>query len=218
MSAKQRDNATLPRKVELRRRAMRALTAAAVPTVVLETHGGLGRIGDACYRDVEEGIVFERDPEKAGLLARKRPTWAVYEGDCEAALAAGVGAHLAVTLLDLDPYGDPWPALEAYFGSPRPRAPRLEVVVNDGLRQAVKCGIAWRVESLRAIVQRRGNDLHADYLEVCRELLAESGARAGYRVAAWAGYYCGARQNMTHYWATLLLGEELAEEGATDAG
>jgi hypothetical protein len=202
-----KDNSTFDLKVRLRRHALREV---ATP-VVMETHGGRGRIGDACYQDVEAGVVFEKDPAKVDLLARKRPTWAVYECDCETAIQHGAGAHLEVNFLDLDPYGDHWPVLDAFFTSDRPRAATLQVLVNDGLRQKVKLGCAWNSASMSTVVLRRGNDLYPVYLEVCKELLQEKAALAGYRLDGFQGYYCGHLGQMTHYWARLVLGSASAK-------
>lgn len=129
-----KDHSTLWSKVLLRRTLLQTVRE----PVVLETHGGTGRLYQRCYSDVPEGIAFERDRRRAQLLARQRPTWAVYHADCVRALAAGVGAHLLVNVLDCDPWGDPWPALRAFFTSRRPRAQELLVVVQDGLRQKVQ--------------------------------------------------------------------------------
>lgn len=194
------DNSTLRLKVQLRRNALREIS----DPVVMETHGGWGRIFECCYRQLPTGVVFEKLPEKAARLAAQRPTWAVYEADVVRALASGVGAHLPVNFLDLDPYGEPWPAIAAFFSSARPFAPRLALVVNDGLRQKLRMNGGWHVASLERAVARRGNAaLYRDYLDVCRELVAEQAAKAGYAIKRWAGYYCGAHQNMTHYAAVL---------------
>lgn len=181
------------------------MEAAGQGPVILETHGGVGRIGDACYGEVLAGCVFEKDPAKSGILARKRPTWAVYECDCETAIRGGVGDYLEVTLLDVDPHGDPWPVIEAFFASDRPRATVLRVAVNDGLRQKVKMGGAWSAGTLEQMVQRYGNQLFSRYVEVCCELMKEKAALAGYRLDGWRGYYCGHAKQMTHYAATLSL-------------
>jgi len=199
----QKDNSTGPQKVALRREALRAMT---VPPVVMETHGGAGHLWRQCYSHVRDGIVFEQQPAKTAILAHQRPTWSVYEGDCIGALEAGAGRHLAVTFLDVDPYGEPWPVLEAFFTSERPRVPELQVVVNDGLRlRMALAGGAWSTDSLAPLVARYGNDLHDTYLACCEEFLAELSARAGYTLALFTGYYCGHNQAMTHYWATLVL-------------
>jgi len=171
--------------------------------VIMETHGGSGRLWKACYQSVERGVVFEKNPDWSGWLALQRPTWAVYEADCVRALRDGAGAHLTVNVLDLDPWGDPWPAIFAFFDSERPRAATLWVVVNDGLRQKVRMGGAWNVRTLQAMVSKYGNDLHDKYLEICREMMQQASARAGYSLASWAGYYCGHGRQMTHYLAEL---------------
>ena len=198
-----RDNSTFRQKVALRRLTLKHVGA----PVVMETHGGLGKIWSACYRTVLDGVVFEKKPERAGFLARQRPTWAVYEADCVAAVRGGAGAHLEVNVLDVDPYGDPWPAIGAFFESERPRAPAVYVMVNDGLRQGVRMCKAWSCGTLAGMVERFGNDLHGVYLDVCQELMKEKASQAGYGLARFAGYYCGHAQMMTHYVAVLELEE-----------
>jgi len=196
---KKKDNSTFKEKVALRKTMLRRIGY----PVVMETHGGRGELFLACYAGVRQGVVFEKKPERSAFLARQRPTWAVYETDCEMAIRAGVGGHLMVNVLDVDPYGNPWPVIEAFFGSERPRADKLFVVVNDGLRQKIRMGGSWSVGSLQSAVEKYGNDLHPIYLDVCRELMQEKAAKAGYALTAWAGYYCGHIKMMTHYLAEL---------------
>lgn len=198
-----RDNSTFREKVALRRRAMAQID---VP-VVLETHGGAGKLYRACYAHVAQGVVFERDARKAEVLAMQRPTWAVYEGDCVAALRDDAAAWQETTLLDCDPYGEPWPVLRAFFGSTRAFAPRMAVVVNDGLRQKIMAGGAWSTASLQDAVAVFGNDIYHRYLDVCAWLLQQIAPQAGYAVRRFEGYYCGVRGNMTHYLAVLEQGE-----------
>lgn len=195
-----KDNTTFRRKLRLRRLALRVLGQT---PVVMETHGGYGRLWLECYRDVVDGVVFEVDGHKADTLAEQRPSWAVYQADCVTALAGGAGAHLAINLLDVDPYGEPWPVLDAFFASERPRPNRMVVVVNDGLRRNVRFGFAWHVGSLAPIVERYGNDLFDRYLEACEEIMQQKAAQAGYAVSRFSGYYCGEKKNMTHYLAIL---------------
>lgn len=200
MTDKKRDNSTFREKAALRKVMLRQLGK---QPVVMETHGGMGQVWAACYASLPEGVVFEKDEGRAAHLARQRPTWAVYEADCVEALEGGAGAHLTVDVLDVDPYGEPWPTLRAFFESDRPKAPRLWVVVNDGLRQKVKLGGAWSVGSLASIVERFGNDLHGRYLEVCEVMVGEIAAQAGYSLDRFTGYYCGYLSQMTHYLALL---------------
>lgn len=171
--------------------------------VVMETHGGGGGgVFPSCYREVESGVAFERDSAKAAVLAQQRPTWAIYEADCVASLAGGAGGHLRVNVLDVDPYGECWPVLKAFFESDRPRSERLFVAVNDGLRQKIKSG-AWSVKSMVGMVQKYGNSLCGRYLQVCEELLAHHAKAAGYELELFHGYYCGASKAMTHFVAHL---------------
>lgn len=201
---KVKDNSTYPFKKRLRERALEALVEAGIAApVVMETHGGTGQLFRGCYRNLTQGVVFEQNGEKAVKLARQRPTWAVYQCDCVSALSEGVGGHLAVELLDVDPYGDSHPTLDAFFASARPFAPVMAVVVNDGLRQSLGLGTAHNIRSMQGMVEKYGNDLHPIYLEVSQELLVGYAKRVGYTVTMFAGYYCGPAQFNTHWMALL---------------
>lgn len=169
----------------------------------METHGGMGKLYERLYAHLPIGIVFEKKPDKVNLLTKQRPTWAVYEGDCEAAIAAGVGAHLPVNFLDVDPYGSPWRVIEAFLMSDRPKPEQLHVVVNDGLRQSIQLTGGWKQKDVQPLVQRFGNGLYGKYLDCCQILMHEKATQAGYTLSRWAGYYTGKNQHMTHYWAVL---------------
>lgn len=198
--SQQKDNSTFLLKTSLRRKLLKMVDS----PVVMETHGGRGKIFSACYTDIERGIVFEKNEEKSAILAMQRPTWSVYECDCEMAIRANVGSCLPVNFLDCDPYGEAWPVLDAFFQSERLFTSTLAIVVNDGLRQMLKINGGWRVKSLAEIVARHGNDsLYNNYLEVCQELLKEKASQRGYALTRWAGYYCGYQEQMTHYAALL---------------
>ena len=202
-----KDGSTEGLKVSLRRRWRRLAVdwLGEAPPVVMETHGGLGRLFIGCYEDIAQGIVFEQQPSRVEVLARQRPSWAVYGGDCERLLTVGVGAHLSVDWLDLDPYGSPWEALHAFLTSARPRASHVVLTVNDGLRLRVKIDQSWRTPVLEPVVRRFGNDLHDRYLQVCRWLLEREAGEAGYDLSRFEGYYCGHAAQMTHYAALLTL-------------
>jgi hypothetical protein len=200
MLKKKRDNTTFKLKLNLRKQALLELDE----PVVMETHGGWGKLYGHLYSEFP-GVVFEKDSDKAEFLARQRPTWAVYETNCQRALRDGVGAHLDVNFLDLDPYGEPWPVLSAFLNSKRPLPPKLVVCVNDGLRKSLHMGGGWHVKSLSEICNRYGNAwlLH-NYIEVCKEMLRQRGERVGYDLARWTAYYCGHKDTMTHYAAVLI--------------
>lgn len=201
--ATQKDNSTLNLKTSLRRNVLAELGA---PAVVCETHGGYGHIYERCYRGAVGGVVFEKDPAKAAFLARQRPAWAVYECDSTYALGAGVGGHLAINFLDLDPYGEPWPVLDAFLAGHGERLPNVwGLAVNDGLRQKVQLAGGWDVASLADAVGRWGAaNMHRHYLDVCRWLVEQKAGRLDFKLARWAGYHCGAAQGMTHYGAVLV--------------
>jgi len=191
-----KDNSTLSLKVSLRRNLLREIDR----PVVLETHGGIGSIYARCYQDIADGITFEKNEDKAEHLARQRPTWAVYNADCVNALEAGVGAHLPINFVDIDPYGEPWPVIDAYLFSEREFPSLLAIVVNDGLRQNLKISGGWNIYSMGTMVAKYGAaQISAHYLEICRELLSNKAAQQGYSLRRWAGYYCGHSDQMTHY-------------------
>lgn len=207
MSAKQKDNSTFMQKKALRLKGLAKLESVGIPApIIMESHGGSGALFDACYSHLREGVVFETDDAKVNVLARQRPSWSVYQGDCETALAAGIGGHLTIDLLDVDPYGSAFEVLDAFFSSQRPFAKQMVVAVNDGARANVQVGGAWRSSALEDAVLKYGNDLWDKYLTVCKELLATYSEKAGYRVSGFGGYYCGAKQQMTHYLAWLEQG------------
>lgn len=190
-----KDNSTLSLKILLRRNALREIEK----PIVLETHGGVGTLYARCYGDMIDGVVIEKDQKKAEFLARQRPAWAVYEADCIMALQGGIGAHLPVNFLDCDPYGEPWPVIDAFLQSDREFPDKLAIVVNDGLRQMVKATGGWNVHSLAPMVDQYGSNLYDNYLEICREMLISKTAQLGYSLRRWAGYYTGCMSQMTHY-------------------
>lgn len=141
---------------------------------------------------------------KVEVLARQRPTWAVYQGKSEASLEVGIGGHLLVNFLDVDPFGEPWPTIEAFFNSERPRAQTLALAVNDGLRQKLRLQAGWHVRSMRQAIEKWGNaGLFDRYTEVCRWKVEQIAARQDYALTHWAAYYCGDQGDMTHYGAIL---------------
>lgn len=197
----QKDNSTYRQKVALRLMVLKRARALGEP-VVLETHGGYGKIGDVVYADVARGVVFEKEEARCEVLAVKRPGWSVFQADSTKALQAGAGGFVAPTILDLDPYWDPWPTILAFFTSRRAFAPRMWVVVQDGLRNKARISPTTS-STLAPMVPRFGNKLYRQYLETCAELMRDAASRAGYDVEHFAGYYTGANQGMTHYAALL---------------
>lgn len=193
------DNSTLRRKQMLRTEVLKLVRE----PVVLETHGGLGRLYEQCYAGIMTGIVLEKDMRRAEKLAVQRPTWRVYCADAVASLAAGLGSDVPVNLIDCDPWGEPWPTLSAFFSSERERPAEVAVAVNDGLRNKLKLGGAYDVASLQEAVAQFGNALYAPYLEVCRWQLARIAEPAGYTLRRFWGYFCGHNGDMTHYAAVL---------------
>jgi hypothetical protein len=194
-----KDNSTFRQKIALRREAL----ADCPSPLILETHGGVGKIYGACYAEFPGGAVFEKDARKCDRLARQRPTWGVYESDSEKVLAAGGLADKCFNFLDCDPYGSPWPVIQGFLLSPRPLPDVLHVVVNDGMRQKVRLGGAWHCKDLAEIVAQFGNNLFSVYLEAAKEKLSRVAGKVGYSIDFWSGYYCGSKNDMTHYRAVL---------------
>jgi hypothetical protein len=197
----QKDNSTLARKAALRISLRKRLKGS---PVILETHGGAGKVWERVYADCPHGVVFEADASKSEILCRQRPTWSVYQGKSEALLEAGAGAHLTVNLLDVDPYGEPWPVIESFMRSERPRSQQLAIAVNDGLRQKLRLQGGWSVNSMRGAVEKWGNaSLHEKYLDVCRWMIERLAGLQRYELTHWTGYHCGFNDDMTHYAALL---------------
>jgi hypothetical protein len=199
----QKDNTSLGKKLALRRVMLQRMQAAGQAPIVIETHGGAGKVWAAVYAELQGGIVFQVDADKAEYLALQRPTWAVYQSNCIPALAGGCGSWLAANVFDIDPYGEPWPVIDAILQSDRPKVSPLYLVVNDGLRQKLRMGGAWNVGSMYSMVVKYGNDLFDKYLTVCEDLLDEKARENGYRLARFAGFYCGHLEKMTQYLAVL---------------
>jgi len=164
----------------------------------------MGHVWERAWPDIDRGAVFDTDTVKAEHLSRQRPGFSVYQNKAEDALAVGAASHLEVGIVDCDPYGEPWPTLEAFFTTERPRLPLIGVAVNDGLRQKLRLQGGWHVASMRGAVERFGNAaMHAKYLDVARWKMEQLAAIAGYRLQMWTGYYCGDKGDMTHYAAVL---------------
>lgn len=192
----QKDNSTIRQKIALRKAALKFVSG---QPVVLESHAGAGAIWKKCYGDVTRGVAMEKDGHKASILAMQRPTWSVYMCECVAALGAGVGSHLPVNFLDLDPYGEPWPVLDAFLSGHKPTVSTLVIAINDGLRHRLKRGGGNTVGSMATVVPKFGSRLNSRYLQVCEYLMNEKATAAGYRLARFTGYYAGALDAMTHY-------------------
>lgn len=196
-----KDNSTLQLKAQLRKNLLREIDK----PVVMETHGGYGGVWAKCYYGILDGVVMEKDSQKADSLSRQRPTWAVYECDCISALSDGVGSHLTVNFLDVGPYGDPWPVIDAFLKSDRNLPATLAIAVNDGLRQKLKMNGGWDVKSMADAVSTYGSsNTYKRYLEICQDMMKEKTSHLGYKMTRWAGYYCGHLDQMTHYAAVLV--------------
>lgn len=195
-----KDNGSFLDKIRLRNKALSWVDG---NPEILETHGGSGRIYAALYSEFDNGIVFEKDEKKASFLATQRPTWAVYNCDCVKSLEAGASKNNIFNFIDFDPYGEPWPVISAFMDNHVQFADDLVISVTDGLRQKLQLGGAWQVKSIEKIVKKYGNDLYDKYLSLCREILSEKVAVAGYTISHFEGKYVGHNNGMTIYAAKL---------------
>ena len=197
-----KDNSTFSSK---RSDRLKTLQEIDIP-VVMETHGGWGKVFASCYSPYE-GCVFENDRVKADFLASQRPGWAVYRGDAEKAIRLGAGSHLGINLLDCDPYGSPWPYISAFFETRRSFEPIMAVVANDGMRHKLKRGASWSCEVLRDACNKMSQrDVYEKYNEIVLDLMVKITSQAGYKLRKWFCYYTGDKQAMTHYAAILKMG------------
>lgn len=206
-----RDNSTLKEKLAIRERMLVDIRQhdTAEP-IVLEAYGGKGDLYRRAYPDIRRGCVLERDPVKVDRLCWQRPTWAVYQGDSPSLIRSGIGSHLQCNTYDIDPYGQPWDAINSLFISfaegLRPVPGVIWLVVNDGARQYLrrKADAIWHTDWLPAdVVDRWGNALELNYNEVCKELLERAASPTGYQIADWEVYACGHVQQNTHFRARL---------------
>jgi len=195
-----KDNSTLKRKVSLRKKLLKEIDN----PIICETHGGKGQVWERCYKDFKTGVVFEKKEDKSAILAAQRPTWAVYESDCIIGMLGGIQDLFKINFLDIDPYGDPWPVIDAFFTGQKEKIKPLVIAVNDGLRLGVKMNIAWTYGSLKKYVEKYGNQsIYKNYVDICQEMLEEKASDHGYEMRLWAGYYCGKNKQMTHYGCVL---------------
>lgn len=193
MAAK-KDNSTLALKVALRQEALKQVSGA---PFVLDAFGGYGVLGTRLY-DGCRGVILERDRQKVDVLARLRPAWSVLEGNCELMLAGGLAKEYPITFADFDAYGSPWNALLPFI---RSVTGDVVIVVTDGLRAKVKVCDGFGVDVLKSALRYFGDKLYNRYLDVCRWMLENEGAR----VTAMRGCYAGALKQMTLYWAKLSM-------------
>ncbi len=215
MTAVQKDNSTGHAKIRLRRAVLHAAPPA---PIVLETHGGFGRIFERTWFKASTGVVMEKVEEKAEALAVQRPTWRVYQADSLKLIQAGIARDLAFDIVDLDPYGSPVEYLDALAASDRIWPDRWQLVVNDGLRKRLRLGVAWSTPRMRPYVLRHGNNLYPVYLKLAREIVEEFAEKIGFEVVGWHCYATGELGDMTHYWAKLARRQSQNEKKPARAG
>jgi len=196
-----KDNTTGPLKIRLRNSILREF---AQPPRVFEAYGGLGHIYSRCYAALPPGVVIDKDRLKAENLAAQRPEWRVYEGETVRLIREGIGGDLPIGLLDLDPYGTPWPAIKAWFASERNHQPTFGIVVQDGLRAKLQLTGGWDVADMRPAVEKWGvAATYRDYLDIVKWMMDGLAEANGYAVQRWTAYHTGAMKAMTHYAAIL---------------
>ena len=200
----QKDNGGLLHKLKIRR----LLLSEIADPVIVETNGGSGTIFLKIYSEYESGTVFEKNIDKAAILVKQRPTWAVYCADCVKSISAGVGFHNQANFFDVDPYGDPWPIIEAVFYNKKNLPDRWGMAVNDGLKRFFMLGRGWSSNAFTEWVEKIGNDNMArQYTKIVREKFDSIADKAGFQVRKWVVHSSGHGGGMTHYAAVLERNE-----------
>lgn len=158
------------------KRHLRALVLKMTPEpVVLETHGGVGEMRRQVWRDAP-GLMVEKDPNKAQVLAERFPHQTVLCGNSLHLLEADPVWPVPFTIVDIDAYGDPYPAIDHAFACAHLGA--FALVVTDGLIGAAKLGTAWSKSTLRPWVQVHGSgNAYKRWPDVVRFLIGASADR-----------------------------------------
>lgn len=197
-----RDNSTFINKIRLRNRVLADCKS---NPVILETHGGFGRIYERTWWHASSGVVIEKDDKKAQHLCRQRPKWAVYQGDSEAAIDVGLCRNIQFDIIDLDPWGSTIPLLSALSKPGRQFPDRWHLVANDGGWLNAGLGGAWSMKGLEKFVGRDGNHFTQErYREVLKEIVGEFSDKIGFEVAFWFIHRPENTYRLMHYWATLV--------------
>lgn len=196
-----RDNNDLEFKIKLRKSFLKSISDA---PVILEIYGGSGRIFNRVYSKYEHGVVLEKNPEKVEFLCKQRPSWAVYECDSVKALSDGFYVWKNFNFIDCDPYSNPYLSLEAFFHGRKMLPENLAIVVTDGMPLAIQLrGGGWRVKIPQELVQKFGNNLNNNYIEVVRYYWNQKAAELGYTVSRFEAKMGGTRKHMCYYGVAL---------------
>jgi len=204
------DNASLGLKLQLRRRALRRRMELGSVPFILDAYAGFGRIWNHCYRDYE-GVALEKDEAKCYELARLRPTWPVYSVDTPSAIEQGILDRFPINFLDVDTWGAPWECIEAWFARmARPKAetdsgggfePRLDIVATDGGGLGIRFTSGWELPRFQRYVAQYGATRMFDrYLDVCRDMMTDISAAAGYELVDWVALRTGRDKSMALFW------------------
>jgi len=169
------------------------------------THAEDGALVRQVYPEDVAGVAFAEKNDDADQIAIERPTWAVYATNVDAALRRGLGRHMSITVLDVDCDSNPWPTLEAFFMSDRPRYRELGIVVSDRLRPRLRRNGAYSIPSMLPALERYRDSAAIDesYLEVCQWNLGRIADALGYTIKDWTAYHCDRREEATHFAALL---------------
>lgn len=194
------DNSQIGRKIHQRVAALQHLE----DPRVLETCGGYGKLFWACYSRFTTGVVFEKQEDRARVLAADRPNWSVYATNCEVAMRAGVGSHHQPNFFDVDPYGVCWNMVDAIWSGimERCKPERAVMCVTDGTRFRLRRRCGWSTDSrlFEKAVKHFGNDgMYGRYLAVCRWLMETTAGEHGYMLSRWEGYYGGSMKQQTYF-------------------
>lgn len=190
------DNSTIQGKIALRRHVVGSRRG----LVVFESYAGHGEIFNRVWHGhASAGVAIEKDTQKAERIARQRPTWRVYRGESISCIEAGIAADMAIDVLDVDAWGDPWGAVSAFFARPRAFRQSMAVVITDGLAQKARRD-PFSSGRLRPWLSKLGRDVYLRYAVIQRGEL-EAAIRGVYSIDVFESRM--ASPGVSHCWARL---------------
>jgi hypothetical protein len=148
---------------------------------ILETFSGEGLMYDGCW-SMFSGACIDSDAAKARDSARSRPRWRTYCGDTGRALSAGWLSSVAFDVVDIDPYGEPWPYVRAFFDTERAMPDQWWLILTDGYwPQMNRSGMSKTLFGDRC-GQRISGVSAASYIEMSRDFIGGEAERVGFVV------------------------------------
>lgn len=170
----QKDNTETHHKLAVRRRAAETLGEG---DFILEAFAGSGEMYSALWHRWA-GFTMDKDLAKVTRAAKQRKRWGCYQGDTLRALEAGWLENIEFKLVDFDPYGEPWPALQAYFAGHLAFHSPWVAVCTDGywsqrnLASKSRCLFGYGGGRFSGMSDRA-------YIEICHDFVRSLASRYG---------------------------------------